>query len=87
MTGRRSSSYNVPAEELASLPVEQRLFHEADSRAEALERARGRLEAAELAKHSFAPQVNRAANAAMLDLASYRPIHERLGELQRAKVR
>jgi hypothetical protein len=67
-----------------SAAVSDRLHHEADQRTEAREQARRRLEAAELGQYSFKPEINPETNA-ILDMSRYRPIHERLGEMQRAK--
>ena len=66
------------------VPLEVRLHHEADKRAMDRERAKRQLEEAELESFPFKPNIN-PHTAAILDMTRYRPIHERVGDLQRAK--
>jgi hypothetical protein len=75
---------NASSKTKSGSAVSERLHHEADQRTEAREQARRRLEAAELGQYSFKPEINPETNA-ILDMSRYRPIHERLGEMQRAK--
>eukprot|EP00947_MAST-08B_sp_MAST-8B-sp1_P004059 g4059.t1 len=56
----------------------------ADQRAMERERAKRQLEEAELESFPFQPSIN-PHTAAILDMTRYRPIHERVGDLQRAK--
>ena len=66
----------------SSLPVEERLFHGTERRFLVREKAKRAMEAAEVAQYSFRPCISRAARRKSGD---YRPLSERIGELQRQK--
>ncbi|KAJ4453710.1 hypothetical protein PAPYR_11747 [Paratrimastix pyriformis] len=64
--------------------LEDRLLHEADNKAALRERAKRLQEDLEMAQNGgFRPQINDPSQ--YLDLSTYRPIHERVGALQRAR--
>lgn len=75
-----SSAGSTPA---VQIPAEERLFHDADHRIVNRERAKREMEEQEIATFSFRPRINETSERIIED--KYRPVHERVGELQRAK--
>ena len=62
-----------------------RLHHEADNKVAVRERAKRAMEEAQLAEWSFTPRINQASQQLVERDPNYRPIHERVVELQRKK--
>lgn len=66
--------------------VIQRLHLDGTAKYEQRERAKAELEARRLQECTFKPKINNSSRY-MLDIGSYKPIHRRLFDIQRAKVR
>lgn len=62
-----------------------RLHHEADDRVAVREKAKRAMEEREMQQYSFRPRINEAATDALVDMSNHRPLHERVGELQRQR--
>ena len=67
--------------------VVTRLYNEADQRVAEREKQKRQLEQQQMQSHSYQPNINPSTERilARRDRASHRPIHQRIGELQRAK--
>ena len=66
------------------IPLTDRLHHEADNRVAIREQAKRAMEEEQLANYSFTPNVKRNPVYSKNE-ATHRPIHERIGELQRKR--
>ena len=64
--------------------LQDRLHHEADERAMTREHMKRRLEEEEMSSFPFKPMVNPRSHA-ILNMNAYKPIHERVDDLQKAK--
>ena len=71
-----------PVVSRSSLPVEERLFYGTERRFLIREKAKRAMEEAEVAQYSFKPCISKAARKKS---GEYRPLSERIGELQRQK--
>jgi hypothetical protein len=67
------------------IPADERLFHDADNRVVNREKAKRELEDQVIQQHSFKPQLNPLTDKLLEQGQNYRPVHERVGELQRKK--
>jgi hypothetical protein len=72
----------VSASRKQNLP--DRLHHEADKRAIARQKMRRHLEKQELESFPFKPSINKRSEE-ILDMSHYKPIHQRVNDIQRAK--
>ena len=66
------------------VPLQERLFHEADTRVTSRESLKRQLEEAEMSSFPFKPSINPRSNA-ILNMHAYKPIHERIEDLQKAR--
>lgn len=66
--------------------VSDRLHEEAKRRQKERLDAKRALDEAEVASHPFKPSINKDSKS-LLDMREYKPLHERITDLQRAKVR
>lgn len=82
--GVYSSGSGSDSEEKKSVPVEERLHREAARRVEERQRAQREREEQEIQAYPFRPSIN-PDTTAIVDMSQYKPIHERIGELQRVK--
>ena len=69
----------------ARIPLQDRLHHEADERAATREKMKRNLEAEEMSSYPFKPSINPRSHA-ILNMNAYKPIHERIEDLQKAKL-
>ena len=76
---------SVEDAERSRVPLQDRLHHEADERAAMREKMKRDLEAQEMSSYPFKPSINPRSNA-ILNMNAYKPIHERIEDLQKAKL-
>eukprot|EP00762_Andalucia_godoyi_P002782 ANDGO_04487.mRNA.1 hypothetical protein PPTG_05772 len=66
------------------IPADERLFHDADNRVLNRERAKRHQEESQMQEFSFTPRLEAASVSDRL-VQDYKPVHERVGDLQRKK--
>ena len=76
---------SVEQADRARIPLQDRLHHEADERAATREKMKRNLEAEEMSSYPFRPSINPRSHA-ILNMNAYKPIHERIEDLQKAKL-
>ncbi|TYZ67671.1 hypothetical protein PybrP1_007820 [[Pythium] brassicae (nom. inval.)] len=83
--GKRRVQWSDLGPSKSSQSVIQRLHLDGTLKYEQRERAKAELEARALRECTFTPKINRSSRA-MLGIGSYKPIHERLFDIQRAQA-
>ena len=68
-----------------SVPIEQRLYADAGDRYGAREREKRELEDAEMRAHPYRPSVNQVSKQILRQSAEYRPIQDRVAQVQRER--